>query len=110
MSMEIFEFGDIVLLKFPFTDGKSFKKRPALVINDYDDGDIIVCRITSQIYDTKNDYFLGNWREVGLKLPSVVRAHKIVTLDKSIVESQLGKLDEKSKKEINKILKKLTSK
>jgi len=45
--MERLTFGDIVLLKFPFTDGISFKKRPALIINDYDDGDIIVCRITS---------------------------------------------------------------
>jgi mRNA interferase MazF len=50
-------FGDIVLLKFPFTDGNSFKKRPALIINDFNDGDIIVCRITSKIYNTDKDVF-----------------------------------------------------
>ena len=94
-------YGDIVLLKFPFTDGKSLKKRPALIINDYDDGDIIVCRITSQIYDTKNDYYLDNWSEAGLKLPSVVRVHKIATLDKSLVETSMGKLNEISKKKYN---------
>lgn len=38
-------FGDIVLLKFPFTDGRTFKRRPALIINDYNDGDIIVCSL-----------------------------------------------------------------
>ncbi len=101
-------FGDIVLLKFPFTDGKSYKKRPALIINDYDDGDIIVCRITSQIYDTKNDYYLDNWSDAGLKLPSVVRVHKIATLDKSLVETRMGKLDNKSKKSITQIIKNLT--
>jgi mRNA interferase MazF len=74
--MERLAYGDIVLLKFPFTDRKDYKKRPALIINDYDDGDIIVCRITSQIYDTKNDYYLVNWSESGLKLPSVVRCIK----------------------------------
>lgn len=107
--MERLVYGDIVLLKFPFTDGKSYKKRPALIINDYDDGDIIVCRITSQIYDTKNDYYLANWSEVGLKLPSVVRVHKIATLDKSLVEARMGKLDEISKNSITQIIKNLTT-
>ncbi len=102
-------FGDIVLLKFPFTDGKSFKKRPALIINDYDDGDIIVCRITSQIYDTKNDYYLDKWSDAGLKLPSVVRVHKIATLDKRLVETRMGKLDKISKKSITQIIKNLTA-
>ena len=106
--MEKLVFGDIVLLKFPFTDGKSFKKRPALIINDYNDGDIIVCRITSQIYDSKNDYFLDNWREAGLKLPSVVRVHKIATLDRNLVEAKMGKLDGLSKKSIAQIIKHLT--
>jgi mRNA interferase MazF len=108
--MEQFVFGDIVLLKFPFTDGKSFKKRPALIINDYEDGDIIVCRITSQIYDTKNDFFLDNWKDAGLKLPSVVRIHKIATLDRNLVETKMGKLNDLSKKRITQILKCLTEK
>jgi len=107
--MERLVFGDIVLLKFPFTDGKSYKKRPALIINDDDDGDIIVCRITSQIYDTKNDYYLDSWRDAGLKLPSVVRVHKIATLEKSLFETKMGKLDELSKKSITQIIKNLTA-
>jgi len=106
--MERFVFGDIVLLKFPFTDGKGFKKRPALIINDYDDGDIIVCRITSQIFDTKNDYYLDKWMDIGLKLPSVVRVHKIATLDKSLVEIKMGKLDKPSRESITQIIKNLT--
>ncbi len=106
--MERFVFGDIVLLKFPFTDGKGFKKRPALIINDYDDGDIIVCRITSQIFDTKNDYYLDKWMDNGLKLPSVVRVHKIATLDKSLVEIKMGKLDKPSRESITQIIKNLT--
>lgn len=106
--MERLVFGDIVLLKFPFTDGENYKKRPALVVNDFDDGDIIVCRITSQIYNTKNDFYLPNWKEAGLKLPPVVRIHKIATLDKSLVETILGKLDESSKKNINQLIKNLT--
>jgi hypothetical protein len=34
------ETGDIILLKFPFTDGVGYKRRPALVIRNFEDGDI----------------------------------------------------------------------
>ena len=80
--MDKLNFGDIVLLKFPFTDGKSYKRRPALIINDYDDGDIIICRITSQIYETPYDVNINNWGKSGLRLPSVIRVHKLATLEK----------------------------
>jgi len=33
--MEKLHFGEIVLLKFPFTDGQTLKRRPALVINEF---------------------------------------------------------------------------
>jgi len=53
--MEHLKFGQVVLLRFPFTDGISFKRRPALVIHESDDGDVIVCRITSKIYQSDFD-------------------------------------------------------
>ncbi|SMD46230.1 mRNA interferase MazF [Aquiflexum balticum DSM 16537] len=105
--MEQLNFGDIVLLKFPFTDTKGAKKRPALVIKDFEDGDIIVCRITSQLYETQFDFLLKNWKECGLILPSVIRVHKIATLEKNIVEMKMGEINSKSKKAISKIIKKL---
>ena len=60
MILDRLNFGDIVLLKFPFTDGKSFKRRPALIINDFNDEDIIVCRISSKDYNTQNDVKIDN--------------------------------------------------
>jgi len=46
--MDHLKFGQVVLLRFPFTDGITFKRRPALIITDSGDGDVIVCRITSK--------------------------------------------------------------
>lgn len=89
--MKKLNFGDIVLLKFPFTDGKSYKKRPALVISDSEDGDIIVCRVTSQLYKTFYDIFVEDWKSVGLKLPSIIRVHKLATLEKSMVDAIIGR-------------------
>jgi mRNA interferase MazF len=106
--MERLNFGDIVLLKFPFTDGKTFKRRPALIINDFNDGDIIVCRITSQIYKTQNDIYIDEWEKSGLKLPSVIRVHKLATLEKDWAEIKMGHIDNLTKEKVQEILKKLT--
>jgi mRNA interferase MazF len=106
--MDKLNFGDIVLLKFPFTDGLTYKRRPALIINDFDDGDIIVCRITSQIYNTQNDIYIDDWEKSGLKLPSVIRVHKIATLDKDLVENIMGQINNSIKEEIQTIIKRLT--
>ena len=106
--MEKLNFGDIVLLKFPFTDGKTYKRRPALIINDFDDGDIVVCRITSQIYKTNCDIYIDDWEKSGLKLPSVIRIHKLATLEKDMAESIMGKVDIVTKNKIRTIISKLT--
>jgi mRNA interferase MazF len=97
-------FGDIVFLKFPFTDGKTYKRRPALVITDSNDGDIIVCRITSKIYNSKQDVLINDWKNCGLKLPSIIRIHKIATLEKELVELVIGEIDNPLKIKIKTIL------
>ena len=105
--MDKLNFGDIVLLKFPFSDSKNYKRRPALLINDLGDGDIVVCRITSQIYNTSYDVYLDRWKETGLKLPSVIRVHKLATLEKGLVEMTMGKIDKPTRVKIETIFKKL---
>ena len=88
------ETGTIVLLKFPFADGISYKRRPALVLKDLEDGDILICRITSKIYKSKYDIYIDDWLNFGLKLPSVVRVHKMATLEKDMAEIIMGQIDE----------------
>jgi mRNA interferase MazF len=48
-----YEFGDVVLVPFPFTNQKSFKKRPAVVVSskayNIAKPDIIIMAITSQL-------------------------------------------------------------
>jgi len=92
--MDKIESGSIVLLKFPFADSMSYKRRPALILKDLEDGDILVCRITSKIYKSKYDIYLNDWLKFGLKLPSVIRIHKMATLEKDMIESIMGQIDE----------------
>lgn len=79
-----------------------------MVINDFNDGDIIVCRITSQIHSTLRDIMVVNWADAGLKLPSVIRVHKIATLDKEMVETVLGRIDKPTGNQVKKVLLSLT--
>jgi mRNA interferase MazF len=44
-----YQSGEVLLLSFPFVDGVNSKRRPALVLIDTRDEDIIVTRITSQV-------------------------------------------------------------
>jgi len=105
--MKKLSFGEVILLKFPFTDGENTKKRPALILRDTEDNDIIVCRITSKLYDTEFDFEIKDWKECGLLQPSVVRLHKIATLEKILVDKPIGTLDNKMKKEIKERFKNL---
>ncbi len=105
--MDEIKFGDIVLLKFPFTNGLTFKKRPALVIRDSKDGDVIVCRITSKTYQTSFDLKLKNWEGYGLKLPSVIRIHKLAALEKNLVDLKIGHLEKATQNQVKRIFKKL---
>jgi mRNA interferase MazF len=94
MAEEYIESGTIALLKFPFADGITYKRRPVLVLKAFDDGDMLVCRITSKIYTSEYDIFLNDWAEFGLRLPSVVRVHKMATLETDMIESVLGTVND----------------
>ena len=87
-------------MEFPLTNSLNFKKRPACVIDDSDDKDIIVCRVTSQIYNTQNDIFIKDWKESGLQLPSIIRVHKIATLEKSMLKLVMGEINNITKQKV----------
>jgi mRNA interferase MazF len=51
---------------------------------------------------------IDNWEKSGLKLPSVIRVHKLATLEKEMVELLMGKIDNAIKKKVTTIISKLT--
>jgi mRNA interferase MazF len=84
--------GEVLLLLFPFADATGARRRPALVLLDTGDADIVVARGTSQIVRTVFDVERVEWQQAGVLLPSVVRVHKVATLEKRLVERRLGTL------------------
>lgn len=85
--MERFVKGDIVVVPFPFSDLTKAKRRPAIVIADLEDNDVILCQITSQsirdnyaVFISESDYEQGT-----LKRKSNVRTNRIFTIDRHII-------------------------
>ncbi len=91
--MRTYNIGEILLCAFPFSNGQ-IKKRPALVVLDYGDNDVLVSRITSHIPQNEFDYNIVEWQTAGLLLPSTIRASKIVHLEKIYLERSLGRLEQ----------------
>lgn len=53
---------------------------------------MLVAPVTSHAGRTTFDVSVDQWQQAGLRLPSVVRAEKLATVEKSTLVRQLGKL------------------
>lgn len=105
--MENYDVGDTLLLRFPFSNQENTKRRPALVVLDAGDDDVLVARITTHDFKTKYDIAIKEWKQAGLKAPSVVRLHKLATLEKSLVDRKLGSLSADDLKAVRSLYEKL---
>lgn len=105
--MTNYNFGDIVLLKFPHVDLQYASKRPAIVLYDSGDKDVLVARITTQEYSSEADYKIIKWKESGLIVESYIRLSKQATIEKQYVIKNLGKLESPEIKNVKAILRKI---
>jgi mRNA interferase MazF len=100
-------FGEIVLLEYPYTDLAGVKLRPAAVLKDTNDSDFIVARATSQPRQTEYDITVEDWQSAGLLKPSIIRVHKITTLETKLVKRKMGQLSAKDLSNLSSCLRKL---
>ena len=74
-----YEFGDVVLVRFPFTNQAAFKQRPAVVISNraYNVGrpDAVIMAITSQMHSplSLGDVPIADWQAANLLKPSAIK-------------------------------------
>jgi mRNA-degrading endonuclease toxin of MazEF toxin-antitoxin module len=90
--------GDVVLVRFPFADLATTKKRPALVLTATTRSPryrlATLAMITSQVEALKleGDVALKDWKAAGLLHPSLLRLAKVATVDAELVDKTIGKL------------------
>ena len=95
-----YKFGDIVLIGFPYKGTTDQKKRPALVILDIKDNDIVLAPITSKEKKDSGDYELQDWKKSDLLSKSWVRLSKIACLSKNDIVRMFGALSKQDKSQI----------
>jgi mRNA interferase MazF len=87
----------VVLVPFPFTNQRTSRFRPALVVSsdayNQSTSDVIVAMITGSIQSPPRvgDHLIQDWQGAGLQMPSRVRA-KFATLQHSRVRQTLGQM------------------
>jgi len=88
--------GDIILLPFPFAELTSIKVRPAVVIGITADKykDLIVSAISSIVPEhlNKNEILIAPGSKNGLRVKSVIKVDRIVTVKRDSIIATLGKL------------------
>lgn len=101
--MGVFTVGEVVVIKFPFSNLSYTKLRPALVLAKSDYDNIVVVQITSKLPEgcsgillTNNDFV----KTTPLQKSSYIRHNKIFTADPKLVVKSLGKISVKKRKEI----------
>ena len=107
--MTTYRFGDVVLVGFPHTDLRGVSKRPAIVLYDSGDQDVLVARVTTQEYETEGDYKILDWRASGLLEKSYVRLGKQATIEKHYIIKQLGALEAGEIEKLRSILRNIFS-
>ena len=103
---------EVVVVPFPFTDRKTDKRRPALILSDditvnTPSGHAVLAMITSQKNpDWPLDTTITGIRQTGLSAPSKVRM-KLFTLDSRLIIKKIGMLIDSDKNAVRKALQSL---
>jgi mRNA interferase MazF len=88
--------GDVVLVRFIYTDESGAKRRPALILSseEYHRGrqEVIIAAITSNVQRILvGDRLVEDWQNAGLLYPSVVTGI-IRTVKQGMIERRLGEM------------------
>jgi len=96
--------GDVLLVKFPFSDLSSIAVRPAVVLSNdkhnASDPDLVCLMITSQAHKARPDDFVlrqedADFSRSGLRSDSVFRTSRLAALDARLVQRRLGTASER---------------
>ena len=95
-----YQFGDIVLVPFPFTDQSAAKQRPGVIVSSpaYNRvrRDLILMAVTSQLRGSGayGEVLVQDWQAAKLLKPSAIKP-VLATLEQALVIKTLGRLSQR---------------
>ncbi len=106
--MTRFKPGQVVLIRFPFTDLATKKRRPAMVVSPAEFprcyGDVVIVPLTSR--EQNDDLRLEQWRKAGLLKPTWMKP-LMATIKGAFVEKSLGVVSPKDEKKVKSVVRML---
>lgn len=106
------QFGDIVLVPFPFTDQSAAKQRPGVIVSSpaYNRvrRDLILMAITSQLRGsgTFGEVMVQDWQAARLIKPSAIKP-VLATLEQALVIKTLGRLSQRDQQQLKEMIGKI---
>jgi mRNA interferase MazF len=104
-----YEFGDVLLVPFPFTDQSAGKQRPAVVVSSADYSqerpDLIILAVTSRIKPNLGigEALIAQWKRAGLIKPGLFKP-VLTTIEKGLIVKKLGRLVAADKEKLRGVL------
>lgn len=108
--MERLTVGTVVITPFPFSDLKTRKVRPAIILAVGDFGDLVLCQITSLKGNSENTVALtsDSFSIGGVnKEMSFARPDKLFTTNPKVIRGITGRINKDTVLEIKNILKRV---
>lgn len=95
----MYEVGDVVLSRIPFTDSSQVKVRPAVVLYEKY-GNFVVAGITSN--EKMHGVFLSH--SDGLPFDSIIKTNYLFTITEMSITKRLIKLSDEKRRELHSVL------
>jgi mRNA interferase MazF len=105
----ILRLGEVVLIRIDFLQTPGGKLRPAVVLLDAGDDDLVAAPVTSHLRVSPFDHPIQQWREAGLNTPSTIRVHKLTVLAKSEIVRRVGELAKADWEAVHEVLRRAFS-
>lgn len=104
--MPSYSKGDVILIRYPFSDLSGSKVRPAVVINaPHISQDLIIVPLTSRTGSLlPGEFALANWQEAGLNVASAIK-RGIYTVQKDLCLKTVGQLSSTDQNQLEQSLK-----
>lgn len=103
--MPSYSKGDVVLVRYPFSDLSSAKVRPAVVVNaPHVSQDLLVVPLTSRITSLlPGEFLLTDWQFAGLNVASAVK-RGLYTIQEQLCLKTVGHLTPKDMEQLDRSL------
>lgn len=100
--MSSYSRGEVVLVRYPFSDLSGSKIRPAVIVNvPHTSKDVFILPLTSKTTSLlAGEFVLKDWRQAGLNVETAVK-RGLYTVQQNLIVQRVGKLWDSDLKALN---------